>query len=89
MQRQLMSASLLACLRCRAGHTILRRSPACCVNRHLEPKLGFAVIVDVLREHFRITSLKDTDEGRAVPSALLPSPRKGPVLPLIKSDSQL
>lgn len=88
MQRQLMLASLLACLRCGAGRTSLRRSPACCVNIHLELKQGFAVIVDVLRKHFRETSLKDTDEGHTILSALLPSPLKGPVLPLIKSDSR-
>lgn len=67
MQRQLMSAFLLACLRCGAGRTSLRRSPACCVNVHLEPKPGFAVIVDVLRKHFREARWKDTDEGRTTP----------------------
>lgn len=67
MQRQLMSASLLACLPCGAGRTSLRQSPACCVNIHLEPKQGFAVIAKMLRKHFRETRLKGTDEGRATP----------------------
>lgn len=62
------------------AHTSLQQSPTCAVNIHHELQLDVAVIVDMLRKHFRKTSFKDTNKGYAIPSTLLPSLIKRPVL---------